>query len=102
MTGLSDLLTMTRTERAYDFMIGATFSPVDRVRNAIAWRAALERGETDDFLRVYRRKRSEWLAWQTITARQWQRETHRVSRARHHDSLDIREGYVTAGMRGRS
>ena len=102
MTGLSDLLTMTRTERAYDFMIGATFAPVDRVRNAIAWRAAVERGEVGAFLNVYRRKRAEWLAWQTMTARKWQRETHRPSRARHHDSLDIRERYVTAGMRGRA
>ena len=41
-------------------------------------------------------KRRRWLDWLTVTQRKWQGETRRPSRARHHDSIAIREKYVRA------
>ena len=38
--------------------------------------------------------RRSWLEWLIVTRRRWQRETRRPGRARHHDSLAIRERYV--------
>ena len=38
--------------------------------------------------------RRDWLNYLTVTQRQWQLRTRRPSRARHHDSIEIRERYV--------
>ncbi len=38
--------------------------------------------------------RADWMNWQTRTQRQWQRQTRRPSRAKHHDSISTREKYV--------
>jgi hypothetical protein len=38
--------------------------------------------------------RKTWKSWQFITQRKWQTYTRRQSKARHHDSIEIRERYV--------
>jgi hypothetical protein len=38
--------------------------------------------------------RAGWLDWLTVSQRHWQSRTRRESRARHHDSIAIRERYV--------
>jgi hypothetical protein len=38
--------------------------------------------------------RNQWRTWLTIKQREWQQKTRRQSRARHHDSVAIRERYV--------
>lgn len=39
-------------------------------------------------------KRFRWLDWLTVTQRNWQRHTRNPNKARHHDSISIREKYV--------
>jgi hypothetical protein len=38
--------------------------------------------------------RAEWLNYQTTTQRKWQRDTKNANKAKHHDSIAIREKYV--------
>ena len=38
--------------------------------------------------------RMEWLNWKTTTQREWQHRTKNINKARHHDSIEIRERYV--------
>lgn len=45
-------------------------------------------------VRMYLKRRLGWLNWYAMTQRQWQRQTKRSSRARHHDSIELREEHV--------
>ena len=85
---------MTDTERAaLDLMTGhsLTRSPVDRARAAIAIRAY------PDALPMVLAKRADWLVWLTLAQRDWQTKvSRRPSKAKHHDSIAIREKYVRA------
>ena len=40
------------------------------------------------------KSRMEWLNWKTTTQREWQHRTKNINKARHHDSIEIRERYV--------
>ena len=68
---------------------GITSSPVDRKRTAMVLKVY-----GSDALPIVMEMRENHRTWITLTQRRWQRETHRASRARHHDSLSIRERYV--------
>lgn len=79
----------------YRQQIGPTFQRVDRMRNARAFAAAKTRGESAEFLAVYRAERRRWLIWLTTTQRDWQTKvSRRPQRGRHHDSWAIRERYM--------
>lgn len=86
--------TETETAHIYGQMIGATMQPVDQAKAVAAYRYAKHRGEVPIFLKVWSEKRRDWRNWVAVTQRQWQRHTRRPSRARHHDSISIREKYV--------
>lgn len=86
----------TRLEMAaFDLMTGTslTHGIVDRERAVLALRAA-SRVTYPAVLRMILDKRAAWRTYLTVTQRRWQRETRRPSRARHPDSISIREGYV--------
>ncbi len=87
---------MTENETLYIYsqLIGATMMPTDRAKTVAAYRYAKHRGEVSAFLQVWRDKRRHWKNSQTVTQRSWQIHTRRPSRARHHDSISIREQYV--------
>jgi hypothetical protein len=72
----------------------ATPAAVDRARVVIALRAARTPAERAAVLEVARTRRAEWLTYLTVLQRKWQGRTRRESRARHHDSVSIRERYV--------
>lgn len=66
----------------------------DRARAALVLRAARTPEEKAAALRFVMDRRAERRAWVTVTQRKWQAKTRRPSRARHHDSVAIREEYV--------
>lgn len=72
---------------------GKTFSVIDRKRNALLLRA-LEGEQREWAIQWMMRVHRDRLNYLTVTQRRWQRETRRPSRARHHDSIAIRERYV--------
>lgn len=78
-----------------DSMVGKTYGVIDRKRNAIILRG-LEGEERERAVRFIMAAHREHLRWLTVTQRQWQDRTRRPSRARHHDSIAIRERYVRA------
>jgi len=78
----------------YNEMVSGYRVPVEDTKTVMALRDAKARGYSEMFRAIYRAKRAERLAYLTMTQRQWQRKTHRPSRARHHDSIAIREKYV--------
>jgi len=78
----------------YQGMVSGYRSSVEDMKTVMALRDAKARGQEEMFRVLWTRKRAERLAWLTVTQRKWQRETHRKARARHHDSIAIREKYV--------
>jgi hypothetical protein len=88
---------MTPGERAAFVMLlgsGLTTEGRDRERAALAIRLGASMGDKAGAMRVVIEKRQAWREWLATTQRRWQRETRRPSRARHHDSIAIRERYV--------
>lgn len=86
-------MTPEARERALDLMAGhsLTRAPVDNAK------AVLLLQLDPELLPFVLERRARWLEWLTLTQRKWQRETRRPARARHHDSIEIRERYVRCG-----
>lgn len=73
-------------------------APRSRIIAVALLQHARAHGYEDIFLAEWRGKRAEWLANVTIRQRHWQKNTRRPSKARHHDSIAIREKYVRCGF----
>ena len=73
--------------------IGNTHCAMDRARNAVILRGLPEE-DKQVVQRLMMDAHRTWLEWVTITQRKWQGKTRRPSKARHHDSIQIREKYV--------
>lgn len=69
-------------------------SPVGRMQALMAWQHAKARGHEEIFHTVYLRRRAERMRWDTTTQREWQARCRSEARAKHHDSVSIREKYV--------
>lgn len=76
---------------AADQASGGTNLPVDNARNLLVLRGS---GNDPRVLRMILDKRASWIDYLAASQRRWQRETRRANRARHHDSIAIRERYV--------
>lgn len=72
-------------------------APRSRIIAVAMYRHAREHGYEDIFLAEWLGKRKEWLAYRFQSQRKWQRETRNPNKARHHDSIEIRERYVRVG-----
>jgi hypothetical protein len=81
------------TRYAIEGMLGATRHPTDDARAVVVLRG-VQPEDRAEVVRMILDKRAERLAYTTRTQRQWQAHTRRPSRARHHDSIEIRERYV--------
>ena len=97
--GMSHLLKEgTDAERdawfTYHGMISGYRSQVEDMKVTMAIRDARARGYEDMVRALWLASRAHRLNWLTMTQRRWQRDTRRASRARHHDSIAIREKYV--------
>lgn len=81
-------------------LVHAASSCGTRYPRDLALQVLLIRGarNRDSAIRAVLHARADWLRWLTVTQRQWQAGTRRPSRARHHDSIGIREKYVRAGV----
>lgn len=89
----------TDAEMAAQWTYRTTLDPVlsaprSRVIAVAMLRHAREHGWEDTFLAEWRSKRQAWLNEVTLRQRHWQQGTRRPNRARHHDSIAIREKYV--------
>lgn len=73
---------------------GLTNYPTDNAKAVLIIRAAEASGDKEQGLAIVLAARSAHRAWVVATQRQWQQKTRRVGRARHHDSIAIREKYV--------
>lgn len=89
----------TERERLYGMTVGPTMAYMDCQKNVLILRGcpAEERAEV---VRIMVEQRRVWRDWLTMTQRRWQKETRRPSRARHYDSIAIRESYVRITGRG--
>lgn len=74
--------------------IGSGSSPYERFRTARALHLAKVEGFYPEALEWAKRKRAGWVEHLTMAQRRWQLQTRRPCRARHHDSIAIREKYV--------
>ena len=76
------------------WMLGKTRHISDDTRNVLMLRGARSDSERDliraDIMAAHR----DWLTYLTVTQRHWQGETRNPNKARHHDSITIREQYV--------
>lgn len=86
-------------EQTLRYMLGSglTKQGIDNARAVMLIRAAAASGERQLGMRLVAQSRASWLTWLTVTQREWQRETRRPGRARHSDSIAIRERYVRCG-----
>ena len=78
----------------YRGMVTGYRAPVEDMKTVMALRDARARGYEDMVRAIWFASRASRLEWLTMTQREWQRNTRRPSRARHHDSVALREKYV--------
>jgi hypothetical protein len=80
---------------AIDLMLGnsLTRQPVDNARAVLVLRSVTG-PDRRAVMTLIRRKRRLWLEYLIVTQRRWQRETRNPNKARHHDSIEMRERYV--------
>lgn len=73
--------------------------PRDLATQALLIRSARSLEERAYIIAAVLESRASWLRWLTLGQRDWQaKATRRPSRARHHDSLAIRESYVRCSV----
>jgi hypothetical protein len=78
----------------YRGMVTGYRGMVEDMKVTMALRDARARGYEDMVRAIWCASRASRLDYLTMTQRQWQCNTRRESRARHHDSVAIREKYV--------
>ena len=78
----------------YEAIHGNYRRPVETTSTTMAMAWARANGWTDMAKTIFKTKRAWRLSYDTMTQRQWQAHSRRPSRARHHDSIALREKYV--------
>jgi len=74
--------------------IGCTGNMVDRHKCLAALAYAEKRGCKQGAIEMILSARFDWLDWLTVTQRKWQGNTRNPNKARHHDSIELREKWV--------
>ena len=76
------------------YMIEPTRDKVslEKCKAALAYSRAV--GIENECKDIIIKSRKRWLEYLTITQRKWQRSTSNKNKARHHDSIGLREKYV--------
>jgi len=70
---------------------------VDQALAVVLMRAAQTPEDKEYTAKLLIERRNRHRTWITVTQRKWQQHTRRPQRARHHDSVEIRERYVRCG-----
>lgn len=92
-------LTGDRDHQAAQWTYRTTLDPVisaprSRVIAVAMYRHAIEHGYVDTFRQEWLAKRNDWLARSFMVQRKWQRDTRNPDKAKHHDSIALRDKYV--------
>ncbi len=90
---MSDRLTLEQRVAVLADQIGPTMDARDTTL-VVAVLRGCSAEERPLLVRAILDKRADWLLWHTLTQRKWQGKTRRLSRARHHDSVEIRRQAV--------
>ncbi len=69
-------------------------------KKARGYRLAQDLGQEEMFRQIVRVRFFRRLNQQCVTQRYWQGQTRRPARARHHDSISLRDKYVTGRKTG--
>jgi hypothetical protein len=77
-----------------EHVIGSTHSLIDHQKCLAALTYAKQFGIENECKRMILDSRMNWLNWLTTTQRNWQGKTKNKNKARHHDSIELREKYV--------
>ena len=85
-----DKIQKTTIER----MIGCTHHIIDCHKCLAVIAYAEKQGIKSQAIRMILDARHNWLNQKTLWQRKWQRDTKNTNKARHHDSIAIREKYV--------
>ena len=79
-------------------VIGSTASVIDRHKCLAAIAYAEKRGCRDEAIKMILKARFIWINWLSMTQRRWQIKTKNKNKARHHDSIALREKYVRCNI----
>jgi len=87
---------MTEVERyTIENITGSTHHITDQHQSIAALAYANTRGiPRNESLAIIIGKQFRWLDWLAVTQREWQSQTRNHNKARHHDSIALREKYV--------
>ena len=93
------LTATSEAEQAAEWTYRTTLDPVlsahrSRVIAVAMYQHAKSHGYLDTFRREWLSRRESWMRDMILRQRRWQRETRNPNKARHHDSIQIRERYV--------
>lgn len=93
----------TQAEQAAEWTYRTTLDPVltaprSRTIAVAMYQHAKSHGYVETFLREWLTIRADWFARQVRVQREWQQKTRNPNKARHHDSISIRERYVRTGL----
>ena len=79
-------------------IIGSTSNIIDRHKCLAALAYGEKRNCKQVAIDIILKARLDWLNWLTVTQRQWQNNTKNINKARHHDSIALREKYVRCAL----
>lgn len=86
--------TFSIDEITLDRIIGRTANVIDAHTRLAAVAYGRARGCEPLAREMILERRRSWLAWLTVTQREYQGHTRNANKARHHDSIATREFYV--------
>lgn len=97
------LTAATDAEQAAEWTYRTTLDPVlsatrSRVIAVAMYQHAKSHGYVETFRREWLARRESFMRDMILRQREWQRHTRNPNKARHHDSIAIRERYVRAGI----
>jgi hypothetical protein len=103
MNNYYTLTAKTEAEKAAEWTYRTSLDPVisaprSRVLAVALYKHAKAHGYVDTFCREWLARRDTYMRDMILRQRSWQQNTRNPNKARHHDSISIRERYVRAAI----
>ncbi len=103
MSNYYALSAATESEKAAEWTYRTSLDPVisaprSRVLAVALYQHAKAHGYVDTFRREWLARRETYMRDMIRRQRSWQQHTRNPNKARHHDSIEIRERYVRAAI----
>lgn len=86
-------------KRVIEDLMGSTSCLVDRHKQLAILSYAKKRNIESEARRMILAARFNWINWLTVSQRNWQCKTKNKNKAKHHDSISLREKYVRCNGR---